>query len=67
MVEVTFICGGICEEDQLSRNLWKKINQSFRGIVLEVCCEIMKIKACGRTILYNDRGSTCRSFVLKGL
>ena len=31
------------EEDQLSRNLWKKINQSFRGIVPEICCEIMKI------------------------
>ena len=27
----------------------------------------MKIKACGRTVLYNDRGSTRRSFVPKGL
>ena len=27
----------------------------------------MKIKACGRTVLYNDRCSTCRSFVPKGL
>ena len=27
----------------------------------------MKIKACGRTVLYNNRGSTRHSFVPKGL
>ena len=37
MLEVT--CGG----RSTVGNLWKKINQSFRGIVPEVCCEIMKI------------------------
>lgn len=37
MLEIT--CGG----RSTVGNLWKKINQSFRGIVPEVCCEIMKI------------------------
>ena len=57
MLEVT--CGRTCGVEGGWSHSEKPWEECWNGL--------MKIKACGRTVLYNDRGSTRRSFVPKGL